>query len=183
MTMKMWMRTRLGLMTRMTLMLALPVLSLGLSQGARAETITRPVTAGVYGSAADSYSLSATSAGTLTVMVTSVPWPVPLSALSFNTTTATDALTPLPSPTAPEAAALSGSEPLVASYQVGPGTYFAHVFATAGPSSLNFGLYSVKMTFTPVPLPAGVGLLMIGILVLLALRRTMKVPRNESVMY
>jgi hypothetical protein len=76
------------------------------------------------------------------------------------------------------------STPYVETFQVGAGTYFAHVVATAG-GDLNLGLYSLMLTFTPsaVPLPTAAGLLLIGLLVLFALRGTMRAPRNESVMY
>jgi hypothetical protein len=57
------------------------------------------------------------------------------------------------------------------SFQVGPGTYFAHIMAAAtGP--LNIGIYSLKLSFAPaVPLPASDWLLVIGVLVLFGLTR------------
>ena len=65
--------------------------------------------------------------------------------------------------------------PQIETFQVGAGTYFAHVMATAA-GQLNLGLYSLVLSFTPsaVPLPAGAGMLLIGLLVLFALRRTMR---------
>jgi hypothetical protein len=60
----------------------------------------------------------------------------------------------------------------VETFQVGAGTYFAHVMASAG-GALDLGLYSLMLTFTPsaVPLPTTGGLLLIGLLVLFGLRR------------
>jgi hypothetical protein len=78
------------------------------------------------------------------------------------------------------------SSPQFQTFQVGAGTYFAHVMAIAG-GDLNLGLYSLLLTFTPsaVPLPAAAGLLLMGMLVLFALRKTVRTNPglgNETVM-
>ena len=66
-----------------------------------------------------------------------------------------------------------------ASFDVGAGTYFAHIIATAG-GTLDMGLYSMMMTFTPtsttppVPLPPSGWLLLTGMFVLAGLARAMR---------
>src|SRR5262249_50667785 len=139
--------------------------------------ILRGVTTMVYGSAADTISFDAPGAGMVTAEISSVPWPTPLAALSFSATTAT---TTLSSWSTTE----MSSSPQVETFQVGgAGTYFAHVTATAGSNPFNLGLYSLMLTFTPsaVPLPAAAGLFLMAIIILAALRGTMRVPRNETV--
>jgi len=176
--MKKWMRMGSGI--ALTSLVA--AFSLGFTPTAAAETLLKAATTMVYGTSADTYSFNAPSAGTVTAQVSSVPWPVPLTALSFSVTTATDVLPSL-HPSAAQPAAFAMSDPQAETFQVGPGTYFAHVMATAG-GSLDLGLYSIILTFTPsaVPLPAAGSLLLMGVVVLLALRRTMRGSRNESVM-
>jgi len=157
---------------------------------AHADSLLLASTNLVAGSSSATYSFDAPSAGTVTARITSLPWPVPLSSLSFSATSATSTLASWQMGGAGagggtlHAAAMDTSAPQVESFQVGGGTYFAHVSATAG-GDLNLGLYSVMLTFTPsaVPLPGAAGLLLIGIFVFLALRSTLRSPRNESVMY
>lgn len=115
----------------------------------------------------------------MTAQLTGLDWPVPLSSLSFSATTATETLdswsSSNPSPHALDASGTGLSTPFVDTFQVGAGTYFAHVMATAG-GSLDLGLYSLMLTFTPsaVPLPAAVSMLLLGLLVLFALKRTLR---------
>jgi hypothetical protein len=148
------------------------------SPAAHADALLLASTNLVTGSSAATFSFNAPGSGTVTAQISSMPWPVPLSALSFSATTATNTLSSW-STTGAMAA------PQIESFQVGAGTYFAHVMATAG-GSLDLGLYSLMLTFSPsaVPLPAAGGMLLIGLLVLFALRRTINPtgPRNESVM-
>ena len=179
---RMGMKASLGLVARLAVV-AVVAFGLVRSPAAHADTLLKAATTLVVGSSADTYSISAPSAGTLTASVSSVPWPTALSALSFNVTDSSSLLNPMSK--AQAFSAIDSGGPQVESYQVGPGTYFAHVSATAG-GALNLGLYSVMFTFTPsaVPLPATVGMLLIGLLVLFGLRRTTRGPllRNESVM-
>jgi len=149
----------LGPLAAMLVMLT----TLGLSPSAHADTLLMASTNLVAGSSATTYSFNAPSAGTVTAQLTSLPWPVPLSSLSFSATSASNTLS--------TASVTSGSQ--VETFQVGSGTYFAHVMATAG-GSLDLGLYSLMLTFSPsaVPLPTAGGLLLIGLLVLFGLRRT-----------
>ncbi len=150
----------------------------GHSPAAQADTLLMASTNLVTGSSAATFSFNAPGSGTVTAQISSMPWPVPLSALSFSATTATDTLSSWSTTDAMAA-------PQIERFQVGAGTYFAHVMATAG-GSLDLGLYSLLLTFTPsaVPLPAAGGMLLIGLLVLFALRRTTNPvgTRNESVM-
>lgn len=165
---------RLGLFA-----VALVTLSLWRAPLAQADTMLLASTNLVTGTSAATFSFDAPSAGTVTARIANVEWPVALSALSFSATTATDTLASW-STSSPD------TTPQVETFQVGSGTYFAHVTATAG-GDLNLGLYSLLLTFTPseVPLPAAAGMLLIGLLVLFALRRTIRnvEPRNESVIY
>jgi hypothetical protein len=150
----------------------------GHSPAARADALLLASTNLVTGNSAATFSFNAPGSGTVTAQISSMPWPVPLSALSFSATTATDTLSSWSTTDAMAA-------PQIEKFQVGAGTYFAHVMATAG-GSLDLGLYSLMLTFSPsaVPLPAAGGMLLIGLLVLFALRRTTNQVgmRNESVM-
>jgi hypothetical protein len=150
----------------------------GHSPTAHADTMLLASTNLVTGTSAATFSFNAPASGTVTAQISSMPWPVPLSSLSFSATTASDTLSSW-STNGP----MGG--PQIEKFQVGAGTYFAHVMATAG-GQLDLGLYSLLVTFTPsaVPLPATAGMLLIGLMVLFALRRTLSPlgSRNESVM-
>jgi hypothetical protein len=165
-------QARLGLMARMAAVAAVTVIGMIHSPGAQADTLLKAATTMVYGSSADTYSITAPSAGTLTAQVSTVPWPTPLSALSFNVSDATSVLSGQGRKAAQDA---GGMQPQIETFQVGAGTYFAHVMATAT-GQLNLGLYSVLFTFTPsaVPLPTTIGLLLVGLLVFFGLRKTVR---------
>ena len=144
------------------------------SPRAHADTMLLATTDLVSGSSAATFSFNAPSSGMVTAEITSVPWPVPLSELSFAATTASNTL-----------ASWSGDAPTTPqteSFQVGAGTYYAHVTAQAT-GSLDVGLYSLLVSFTPsasVPLPAAGGLLAIGILVMFGLLWTIRPTPNEE---
>jgi hypothetical protein len=173
------MMSGLGLLARAGLLAVLVTLGVGHSAPAKADTLLKSAATLVYGSAADTYSVVAPTSGTVTAYITTVPWPSPMSSLSFSATTATDTLSSWSA--TPDTMAGTHME----TFQVGAGTFFAHIMATAT-GSFDLGLYGVMFTFSPsaVPLPATAGLLLIGFLVLFALRRTMQESgiRNESVM-
>ena len=135
---------------------------------ARADTMLMASTNLVTGTSSATYSFTAPTAGTVTARILTVPWPVALSALSFSATTASSTLSSW-------SASSPSSTPQVETFQVGAGTYFAHVTATAG-GPLDLGLYSLMLNFSPsaVPLPAAAGLLLIGVFVLLGLRQTFR---------
>jgi hypothetical protein len=184
--MKTGMASRLGWAAKITLAVLLVAMGFGASPKAQADQLLKASTTLVYGSSADTFSFSTPGAGTVTAEVSSLPWPVPLSALSFVATTSSETLSSW-STTSPMAS------PQIETFDVaGAGTYFAHVMATAG-GTLDMGLYSVMLTFSSsaaVPLPAAIELFLLGVFVLLALRGTLlapgvsrKAPGNESVMY
>jgi hypothetical protein len=155
---------------------------LGVSQAPRAmaDTLLLSDTALVKGSSTATFSFDAPSAGTVTATVSNLPWPSSLQTLSFSATTASDVIRPWTS-------ALGSSQTLTESFQVGPGTYFAHIMATAAQGDLDLGLYSLNLTFTPnaVPLPTSGWMLLSGVLVLFGLTRVMgmfarfQAPRQE----
>lgn len=179
--------TRLGLTARLTLAVVLLTLG-GLMHSplAHADSLLLASTNLVTGTSSATFSFDAPSAGTVTARISSVPWPVPLTSLSFTATSATTTLASWQSGGSGVSAfsANATPDPQVETFQVGAGTYFAHIMATAG-GDLNLGLYSLMLTFTPsaVPLPSAIGLLLLGIFVTFALRTTLRSPRNESVMY
>src|SRR5262249_40350695 len=123
-------QARLGLMARMAAVAAVAVIGMIHSPGVQADTLLKASTTMVYGSSSDTYSIIAPSAGTITASVSSVPWPTSLSALSFNVSDATSILNPMSQGLSTMSA--GSNQPMVETYQVGQGTYFAHVSATAG---------------------------------------------------
>jgi hypothetical protein len=156
---------KLGLLAPLTL------IGLSLAPHARADSILLAQTTLVNGSVATDDSFTTHSAGTVTVSLQSLAWPTQLSALSFSATSANQVL-----------ADWSGSGTSLTSgaltFEVGAGTYFAHVMATAptGPGLLGLGLYSMLMTFTPsaVPLPSSGWMLLTGLFVLVGLARAVR---------
>ena len=148
------------LMPRVGWLTCLALMWLSLAPHARADTMLLSTTTMVSGTQSAVFSFDAPSAGTVTATLSNLSWPTPLSTLSFLATSATDTLSSW-------SAAVTQAE----SFQVGPGTYFAHIMAAAtGP--LNIGIYSLNLSFAPaVPLPASDWLLVIGVLILFGLTR------------
>jgi hypothetical protein len=98
--------------------------------------------------------------GTVSVMLTDLGWPGLMSSLSFAASTSTSLLAQL-------------SKPGAMSFEItGAGTYFATVYGVADPN-LGSGLYSLNLSYAPVPLPAAAWLLVSG-LAFLAKRRAGK---------
>jgi hypothetical protein len=160
---------KLGTTARVGLLASLASLGLLQSPHAIADTMLLASTDLVTGTSAATFSFQAPSAGTVTAEISSLAWPVPLSALSFSADNASTVLAHW------SGDASTMTTPYVDSFQVGSGTYFAHVNATAG-GSLNLGLYSLLLTFAPsaVPLSASSWMLVIGMLVLFGLMRTLR---------
>jgi hypothetical protein len=149
---------RLSQSLKFGLLVPLALLGLAAAPHARADVMMVDM---VRGNATADFSINATSAGTISAQVTNVAWPLPLSSLSFSLTSANNTLTSWSVPT-------SQSE----SFQVTPGTYFAHISATAT-GLLDTGLFSLALSFNPnaVPLPSSEWMLLIGVLVLFGLTR------------
>jgi len=145
------------------------------SPQAHADTMLLASTNLVTGSSSGTFTFDAPAAGMVTARLASIDWPVPLDALSFTATTATDTLATWSSSSPSE------MTPYVDSFQVGAGTYFAHVGATAG-GTLDLGLYSLMLTFTPsaIPLPTAASLLLLGLAVFFGLRRTLRPVADSS---
>jgi hypothetical protein len=162
--MKMFMQMHLGL--RLGLLVPLAVLCLSAPR-ANADTTLLTSLNMVTGSQSALYSFDAPSAGTLTAQLKNIDWPSTpiggLSDLSFTASTASGVITSWSTLT-------SHTE----SFQVTPGTYFAHIMATAT-GSLGVGLYALTVSFSPsaVPLPASEWMLLVGVLVLFGLTRAL----------
>jgi len=98
--------------------------------------------------------------GTVSVTLTDLAWPGLMSSLSFAASTSTSWLAQLDAP---------GSTSFAIA---GAGTYFATVYGVADPN-FSSGLYSLNLSYAPVPLPAAAWLLASG-LALLTRKRTGK---------
>jgi hypothetical protein len=149
-------------LARLALLGGLALLCLVQAPHARADMMLLTDTEMVKGAGSAVFSFDAPTAGTVTAQLSTAAWgPVdPLSALSFMATTTNSVLS-----------SWSVTDSHAESFQVGPGTYFAHIMATAG-GALDVGTYSLNLTFTPtVPLPATAWMLIIGLLVLFGLAR------------
>lgn len=160
-------------MTRAVVLASAALIGLSQAPHALADTMLLSDTTMVMGSSADTYSFNTQSAGMVTAVISNLPWPTSnsLQALSFSATSANSVLSSWstlnsPNPTGP------ATQTGVATFMVGPGTYFAHVMATAQ-GDLSLGLYALNLTFTPsaVPLPASDWMLLAGVLVLFGLTR------------
>jgi hypothetical protein len=146
---------------------------LGLAAGtaAHADEILVAQTNMISGTVSTVDSFTAPGNGTVTIQLANIPWPAALSSLSFFASNATQVLASgtVPPPNGP----VSGTT--LESFQVTPGTYFAHITGTAAPAapgSYDLGLYSMQVSFAPaVPLPAAGFLLGGGLLVLAGLGR------------
>jgi hypothetical protein len=149
-----------------TSLLALAALGLSQSLPAQADQVI-PVggVTLVSGTSSQTVAIPVTTPGTLTVTLENLPFQQPLAgsldSLSFLMSTA---LTPLDSSW--NQVSLTDTQ----SYNVGPGTYFAHITGQAG-GTLDLGIYSLSVTFqSAVPLPAS-WMLLTGVFVLMGLAR------------
>lgn len=151
-------------LSKLALLTPLALSGVAIAPHAAAETILLAQTTLVAGSESTVDSFTAPTAGSVTVNLQSLNWPTPLSALSFSATSASSVLASWNG---------TGLTSDVASFSVAPGTYYAHIMATANASSaLDMGLYSMMLTFTPsVPLPATGWMLLTGLFVLAGIAR------------
>jgi hypothetical protein len=152
---------------KLSLMAPLVVASLSMAPHAWADSILMAQTTLVSGTESTVDSFTAPTAGTVTVSLQSLNWPTALNALSFSATSATQVLAAFDG---------TGLSSQTASFDVGAGTYFAHIVASAG-GTLDLGLYSLMMTFsaTPtVPVPSSGWLLLTGMFVIAGLARAVR---------
>jgi hypothetical protein len=152
-----WMTARVGLAA------CLVFLGLSLSPHARADMMLHSDTTMIQGTQSDIFSFDAPSAGTVTARLQNQDWTAHLTSLSFQATTATDTLSSFSAPA-------NDSSVVTQTFEVGPGTYFAHILASAG-GPFDVGLYTLSLSFSPVPLPASDWMLMFGVLILFGLSR------------
>lgn len=153
---------------KLALLASVALAGLSLAPHAQAESILLAQTTLVSGTVSTVDSFTAPTAGTVTVNLQSLNWPAPLSALSFSATSASQVLASWNG---------TGLTSDIATFSVSSGTYFAHIMATAAQGAqgpLDLGLYSVLLTFTPVPLPASGWMLLTGMFVLAGLARVIR---------
>jgi len=144
------------------------LLGLTAAPAVQADQILVAQTSMISGTVSTVDSFTAPAAGTVTIQLANIPWPTALSSLSFFAGTATQVLASGTVP--PPNGALSGT--LLDSFQVSPGTYFAHITGRAASGPLDLGLYSMQVSFAPaVPLPAAAWLLAGGLLLIAGLGR------------
>jgi hypothetical protein len=153
-------------LAKLALLAPLALSGVAIAPHAWADSILLAQTTLVAGSESTVDSFTAPTAGTVTVDLQTLDWPTPLSALSFAATSASSVLASWNG---------TGLTSDVATFTVAPGTYYAHIMATANSSGLDLGLYSVMLTFTPtVPLPASGWLLLTGLFVLAGVARAVR---------
>jgi hypothetical protein len=92
-------------------------------------------------------------AGTVTVTLADLGWPGLMSSLSFAASTSTSLLAQMATPGRLTFDVTSG------------GNYFATVYGVADPA-FGSGLYSLNLSYAPVPLPAAAWLLLSGLALL-----------------
>ena len=157
------------MMVRTGLYVAVATLGLLAMAQARAEEIMLAQTTLVIGTDSSVAAITVPSAGSLTVELSNLPWPQSLESLSFMLSSSNQVIS-----------AWSTDSTNVESYNVTPGTYFAHLTGTAG-GPLDLGLYSLTVGFQPagvVPLPASGALMLSGLLAAAALGWTLRRSRS-----
>jgi hypothetical protein len=150
------------------LLVPMALTGLAVAPHAWADNVLLAQSTMVVGTESTTDTFVAPTAGTVTLNVTGFGWAAPLSALSFSASSATQVL-----------ASWSGTGITsdTATFNVGPGSYFANIMATATPGGLDMGLYSMRLTFSPtptVPLPSSGWLLLTGMFVLAGLARAVR---------
>ena len=159
-------------MKQITLSIALATLGCALAPRADAVTVVFEQSGLISGQESYVFAFNAPSAGTMTARLSNLGWPERLSSLSFAASTATSVLTTLL------------DEGSISFDVTGPGAYYAHIAGTAQ-GALDLGLYSLRITFdsgmAPVPLPAGLPLLLLGLSAVAgALRRRTKLTLEPA---
>jgi hypothetical protein len=126
---------------------------------ARADMLVSETTL-VNGTDESVAAFTVTTAGPITVELTNIPWPQALASLSFMLSSANQVIS-----------SWSTQTSTVETYQLTPGTYYAHVSGTAA-GTMDLGLYSLSIgtqPVAPVPLPPGAELLAAGLLLLMVI--------------
>lgn len=161
-------------LSKLALLAPLALSGIALAPHAWADNILLAQSTLVAGTESTVDSFTTSTTGTVTIDVQALDWPAPLSALSFSATTGSSLLSSW-------YWSGQGASSDVMTFTVGPGTYYAHIMASAdanNPKSMDLGLYSMLVTFTPsVPLPASGWLLLTGMLALAGLARVAR-PRE-----
>jgi len=156
---------------RAGLFVVLAVLGLVAAPRARADMMLLSQTNLVAGTQTSVASFTVTGPGSLSVNLSNIAWPQSLDSLSFMLSSSDEVV-----------GAWSGSSSDSQSFDVGPGTYYAHVTGTAA-GALNLGLYSINITFQPagtVALPASGILLISGLLGVMFFLRSRRRSTPES---
>ena len=127
---------------KLALVAPLALTALVAAPHARADSILLAQTTLVAGTESTVDSFSTSTTGTVSIDLQTLNWPAPLSALSFSATTGSSLLSNW-------LWTGQGSSSDVMTFDVGAGTYFTHVMATAAAASMDLGLYSMLLTFSP----------------------------------
>jgi hypothetical protein len=149
------------------LLVPMALTGLAVAPHAWADSVLLAQTTMVVGTESTTDTFVAPSAGTMTVTLNSFGWAAPLSALSFSASSATQLLASWNG---------TGVTSDTATFNVGAGSYFANIMATAS-GAMDMGLYSLRLSFSPtptVPLPSSGWLLLTGIFVLGGLARAVR---------
>lgn len=133
---------------------AMGILALMLAPlAARADTVLYDSSGFIQGQQSFVQGFDLTSAGTVTVTLSNIPWLDTISGLDCFLSTASGAIGTSMGP---------GTE----SFSVGPGMLYAHWFGNAN-GAFGLGVYGLNIAFqangTPVPLPASLILLLSGL--------------------
>jgi len=151
--------------------MALAAVGLFAAPQSRADMMLLSQTTLVTGTESTVVPFTIPSPGSVQVTLSNIAWPQSLESLSFMLSSSDDVL-----------GSWSTSSSSVQSYNVTPGTYFAHVTGTAA-GSLDLGLYSISVSFQPagvVPLPASGVLLLCGVLGWLFMARSRREGAPDS---
>ncbi len=150
------------------LLVPMALSSLAVAPHAWADSVLLSQSTMVVGTESTTDTFVAPSAGTVTVSLTPFSWAAGLSALSFSASSASQVLASF---------SATGVTTDTATFNVGAGSYFANIMATATPGGLDMGLYSMRLSFSPtptVPLPSSGWLLLTGMFVLAGLARAVR---------